>query len=327
MMEKYILCIKNDKYSVNDRGASSKAPADILKLAEEAGYKELVVHDSFPGNKLLGYICFMVKAFGLSLKLKDKCTILFQYPFVNVKLIPLALKMFKRHHLLGLIHDINSVRVSGNLSDDERKALSGFNEIYAHTENMKTYLAERLPQSVTYQVLDCFPYFAGKNKVERHLSKAVCFAGNLNKSKFLPQLVQENKGLEILLYGSIDNPEKFGNKAQYLGSFRPNEIENIRGSWGLVWDGERTDCCGGNYGEYLKIIAPHKFSMYLASEMPVIVWKKSAMSALVEKYGLGITVFSLADISEKIEAFSEEDYQSVIRNVRAYLNGKMNIVF
>lgn len=327
MMEKYILCIKNDKYSDNDRGASSKAPADILKLAKEAGYKELVVRDSFPGNKLLGYICFMFKAFCLSRKLKNKCTILFQYPFVNVKLMPLALKMFKRHHLIGLIHDINSVRVSGNLADDEKKALSGFNEIYAHTESMKSYLTERLPQSVTYQVLDCFPYFARKNKVERLLSKSVCFAGNLNKSKFLPQFVQENKDLKILLYGSIDDVERFNGKATYLGSFRPNEIENIQGSWGLVWDGERTDCCGGNYGEYLKIIAPHKFSMYLASEIPVIVWKESAMAALVEKFGLGITVSSLAEISEKIGTFDEEGYQSVIRNVCAYLNEKMNVVF
>ncbi len=325
-MEKYIFCITN-KYSGKDFGASSKAPADILKLAEEAGYSKLFVHNSFPDNKLLGYLCILVRAFLLSFRLKKASTILFQYPFVNPKLVPLALKMFGKHHLIGLVHDIDSVRQTGDLSQDERKALAGFNEIYAHTESMKKFFAERLPKHIQYHVLDCFPYFAGKNSVERHQSKDVCFAGNLSKSKFLPQFVEENNDLNILLYGFIDNPEKFGQKATYLGSFSPNEITNIQGSWGLVWDGDRTDCCGGTYGEYLRIIAPHKFSMYLAAEMPVVVWEESAMAPLVEKYGLGITVSSLSEISAKIGAFSEADYQKVLGNVRSFLNEKMNVVF
>ncbi len=326
-MEKYILSVKSRKYSANSAGASSKAPADISTLAKEAGYKELVVFNNFPHSKLLGYICFMFRAFWLSKKLKSKSTILFQYPFVNAKLIPTALKMFRRHHLVGLIHDINSVRVDGDLSDDERKALSGFNEIYAHSENMKSYLEERLPQGIQYHVLGCFPYFAGKNKVERHLSKTVCFAGNLNKSVFLTQFVHEKKDLDILLYGYSDNLEKFGGKATYLGSFRPDQIDNIQGSWGLVWDGDRTDCCGGNFGEYLKIIAPHKFSMYLAAELPVIVWKKSAMAELVEKYQLGITVDCLSEISERIEAIDESGYLSILKKIRLFAEKKMNAVF
>lgn len=325
-MEKYIFCIEN-KYSGKDRGATSKAPADILKLAEDAGYQQLIVHIRFYGNKLLYYMNVLFKAFLLSFKLKDKSTILFQYPVVNPIFIPSVNKIFRKHHLIGLIHDVDSVRQTGELSQPERNALSGYDEIYVHTESMKEFFAERLPAHIQYHVLDCFPYFAGKNAVERHQSKDVCFAGNLNKSKFLPRFVEENKELNILLYGFIDNSDKFGQKATYLGAFRSDEISNIQGSWGLVWDGENTDCCGGTYGEYLRIIAPHKFSMYLAAEMPVVVWKESAMAPLVEKYGLGITVSSLSEISAKIGAFSEADYQKVLGNVRTFLNEKMNVVF
>lgn len=328
-MKKYILSLQTKKYSDNQigGGASAKAPADILTLGKKAGFQELVIFDNYPKNKALGYISFVFQVFILSRKLKDKSKILFQYPFVNIKLIPIVLRMFKRHHLIGLIHDINSVRVDGRLSTKEKEALSCFDEIYVHTENMKVFLENQLHDGIKYNVLNCFPYIADKNKEKRHLSKDVCFAGNLNKSMFLSQFVQENDDLNIFLYGSIYNAEKFGQKAKYFGHFMPNEIQNIKGSWGLVWDGERTDCCGGNYGEYLKIIAPHKFSMYLAAELPVIVWKESAMASLVEKYKLGLTIGSLSEISDRINALTENDYMSILCNIRAYLADNLNNVF
>lgn len=328
-MDKYILSLQTKKYTKNQigGGATAKAPADILNLAKKAGYKELVVFDSYPANKVLAYISFLYQTFILARKLNKRSIILFQYPFVNVKLIPFVLKMFKKHFLVGLIHDINSVRVKGQLSDDEKKALGCFSKIYAHTVNMRSFLEKQLPNGIQYEVLDCFPYLAGKNKEERCLSKDICFAGNLNKSLFLSQFITESRDLNILLYGSINNPEKFGHKAKYLGHFLPDEIQNIKGSWGLVWDGESTVCCGGNYGKYLKIIAPHKFSMYLAAELPVIVWKDSAMANIVEKFNLGITINSLSEISARIDALDDKEYQSILCNIRAYLNNCLNVVF
>lgn len=328
-MDKYIISLRTNKYLKNQMGggATAKAPADILSLAKKAGYKELVIIDYFPNHKAIGYISFMLQAFGLAKKLKERSVVLFQYPFVNIRLIPFVLKAFKKHFLIGLVHDVNSVRVEGLLSVAEIKALACFDEIYVHTESMKAFFENNLPAGIRYKVLDCFPYLADKNKQERHLSKDICFAGNLNKSIFLTQFVQENKELNIVLYGSVSNPEKFNGKAQYLGLFFPDEIQNIKGSWGLVWDGECIDCCGRNYGEYLKIIAPHKFSMYLAAELPIIVWKESAMADIVEKFNLGITINSLSEISARIDALDDNYYQSILCSIRSYLNNCLNIVF
>lgn len=327
-MKKYIINIITD-YSKNiiGGGASSKAPADILHLARKAGFEELVIYNKFPRNRILGYLSIIYQAMLLSMRFKEKSIILFQYPFINVRLIPMVLRFFQKHQLVGLIHDMNSVRENGKLSFSEQKALSYFSELYVHTNNMKDFLSTVLPQSIMYKVLGCFPYIADKNVEERCLSKKVCFAGNLTKSKFLPQFVQKNKNLKILLYGSIKEPNVFGNRAEYKGTFLPDKIQHIIGSWGLVWDGESVDCCGGLYGNYLKIIAPHKFSMYLAADMPVIVWKESAMAALVEKYELGIVVNSLSEISQKIDSVKSEDYLKIVNNIRNFVDDKMNVIF
>lgn len=327
-MKKYIVNIVTD-YSKNviGGGATSKAPADILVLAKKSGFEELIVHNRYPKNKFIGYIRLLWKVFWLSKRLKEKSIVLFQYPFVNVKLMPVMLDFFKGHRLIGLIHDINSVREHGKLSLSEQNALSRFNKLYVHTDEMRQSLSEVLPQKMEYGVLGCFPYLADKNEEKRSFDKSVCFAGNLNKSRFLPRFVHENTDLKIILYGSIKSPNLFGDKATYMGHFLPDNIQHIKGSWGLVWDGEQTECCGGLYGDYLKIIAPHKFSMYLAAEMPVIVWRNSAMAPLVEKYGLGIVVDSLSDISKKIDALSVDAYVAFLDNIRNFVANKMNAVF
>ena len=57
----------------------------------------------------------------------------------------------------------------------------------------------------------------------------------------------------------------------------------MEGNWGLVWDGNSIDTCSGNFGEYLRLNAPFKFSLYLAAKRPVVVWRESAMAEYVRK--------------------------------------------
>ena len=55
----------------------------------------------------------------------------------------------------------------------------------------------------------------------------------------------------------------------------------MEGSFGLVWDGISVETCAGVYGEYLKVNNPHKTSLYLASGIPVIIWKEAAWLSLL----------------------------------------------
>ena len=62
--------------------------------------------------------------------------------------------------------------------------------------------------------------------------------------------------------------------------------------------------------------------MYLVANMPVIIWNQAAEADFVKKNGIGITVNSLHEITEKIEKISEEDYlkmNKAVQNIRVKL--------
>ena len=73
-----------------------------------------------------------------------------------------------------------------------------------------------------------------------------------------------------------------------------------------------------NLGDYLKIIAPHKFSLYLVAGIPVIVWDQSAMAKLVKKYRIGICISNLNELENKILSVSVDFYHELVNNVLAF---------
>lgn len=234
----------------------------------------------------------------------------------------LALPFLGKHYLVSVVHDIDSIRVGGNLSANECMVLSHFQELYVHTENMRAFFEPRLRNGIKYHVLECFPYLAAPNEEPRQLSKEVCFAGNLDKD-FLADFIRSERNIDFVLYGTWKNnvADQYEN-VSYLGCFTSENVQHIKGSWGLVWDGDSLNGCSGTWGEYLKIIASHKFSMYLAAELPMIVWKESAMADLVEQNHLGITVNSLLELSERIAQITPEEYNDMVTSIRKFRNNK-----
>ena len=123
-------------------------------------------------------------------------------------------------------------------------------------------------------------------------------------------------GIRFNLYGVGYEAEPADN-VRYLGSFEPDKLpEVMEGSFGLVWDGETTSTCSGTYGEYLRINDPHKASLYLASGMPVIIWKEAALADYIVKNGCGITVDSIEEIPERLKAMSAREYDTIRANTR-----------
>lgn len=72
----------------------------------------------------------------------------------------------------------------------------------------------------------------------------------------------------------------------YKGSFKPEQIDHIHGSWGLVWDGNSIEGCEGELGNYLKINAPHKISLYIAAELSEKVRKGDVLYEIIKKVRL-----------------------------------------
>lgn len=325
-MKKYIISIVSDRYAkdVIGGGASAKAPADVITLAKEAGYEEIVLKINAATGKIIQNLSLIFQLHKVSKQIEKGSEVFFQYPNINPSIMPLVMPMFRSFKKTAIIHDMNSVRVAGCLSSTEKRALSYFDKLHVHSENMKTFLADKLDKRIEYRVIGCFPYIAAPNEEDRKASKQVVFAGNLDKSKFLQSFIYCDSPLDIFLYGQTKNEYSFVGRADYLGRFMPDDIQHLKGSWGLVWDGESSETCSGYYGEYLKIIAPHKFSMYIAADLPVIVWKKSAMAPLVEKYGVGVTVDSLQNVDKEISKYMNgSSYDEMVNNVRCFAKQMM----
>ena len=85
----------------------------------------------------------------------------------------------------------------------------------------------------------------------------------------------------------------------------------LSGSFGLVWDGPDLDIRPGTIGDYLRYNNPHKCSLYLASGLPVIIWKEAALADFVESGHLGITISDLRDLSAAVKNITEEEYQEM----------------
>ena len=62
-------------------------------------------------------------------------------------------------------------------------------------------------------------------------------------------------------------------------------------------------------GEYLKYNNPHKVSLYIASEMPIIIWEKAALAKFVKDNNIGITVSSLYELPEVLSKVTKQEYQ------------------
>lgn len=155
---------------------------------------------------------------------------------------------------------------------------------------------------------------AGAHGTQPEVTRIV-FAGNLNKSRFLP-LMDIPAGMTMELWGKLDEDKQAelltlqGEKCHYHGVLSSDEVPQAicTMDYGLVWDGEGKDEIEGGLGEYLRYNNSHKCALYLASGIPVIVWSNSGMSHFVREHGCGITIERLSELKKALEA---ADYRSL----------------
>ena len=196
---------------------------------------------------------------------------------------------------------------------------------------MKKYLTDNGVPAEKIVCLDIFDYLITKKPViSRENDKSVVIAGNLAKEKsaYIYKIAGDKKcKFHLNLYGPNYTVNEKVPDTDYMGILPPEKLPSeIKGSYGLVWDGDSIETCAGIPGEYLRINNPHKCSLYLVSGLPVIIWKQAALASFIEENGLGITVSSISEISEKIQSVSDEEYRAMcirVAEVRKKLtNGK-----
>lgn len=306
------------QYNVHEKdtkNASGKAKTDVCHLLKQNGF------DYFYNPAPYRMIRVVQQLFAISC-LKKGQTLFVQYP-ANIRLCYRYLSMFKSVKKVCVIHDLGSLRE--DLSPSEEISILGmFEYVISHNARMSAYLRE---QGLVRPIieLDIFDYLMNEkfDVVESHDKASIAFAGNLHKSQFIYQL-SDIPGIRFSLYGvkpdDLDSALQPGH-VEYCGAFSSEEIvKKLSGGWGLVWDGVRLDCCDGVTGQYLKYNCPHKTSMYIVAERPVIIWRQAAMADYILKNRLGIAVDSLNELRERIAEVTDEDYKEMLTNVRKEKN-------
>ena len=225
-------------------------------------------------------------------------------------------KLLKCKKIL-FIHDIESLRLQQKVNNEIRK-FNYYDVVIVHTEKMKKWLKKNGLHKpiVVHEVFDYKLDTKINRKCEDIKKFKVVFAGSLdkNKSGFLySNLYPKNYSLE--LYGNNYIEQKDVN-IRYNGTFLPNEVvHKLKGDFGLVWDGESIKTCAGNYGEYLRYNCPYKCAMYLAAQIPVIIWSQAAMADFVKREKIGILIDSLDEIDHKLSNLTKEQYRELLENV------------
>lgn len=318
--------------------AGFKARDDIDSILETLDYKPIAVNTKGcnQGSSIKKiFIHFKTKStWNKALAPLKRDDLLFvQYPINNrtIFMFLLLKKIIKKGvKVIIIIHDLETRRLLLNKKTslkhritslfEEKSILKNSNVLIVHNHKMKKYLYENGYKNKLVE-LGLFDYLipnynSQKKNLENniHSSLPVIIAGNLAKEKagYIYKITGE---LEYNLYG-VNFKDSSSDRIHYEGAFPADELPfHLKGSFGLVWDGESTEGCKGIYGEYLKVNNPHKVSLYLASGIPIIIWKKAALSNFIIKNNLGFAVDDLNEIDRVIDQISEKKYNQILLNV------------
>ena len=294
--------------------AGPKARMDAEKIMLDNGYQEYYLPYAQKNNDL-----------------NRGDVIILQFPLLWKSLKKqIRMKFLKRKNFKAylLIHDIESLRNKKikTFSDfkhsiiyylQNKTVLERVDGIIAHNDKMKAELVKMGINKERIISLEIFDYLIPNIIKDKNYDKdKILLAGNfdIRKTKYA-RILPEKPDFEI--YGINFENNNLPNNVHYKGAFTPDELPNhLQGGFGLVWDGDSAHTCSGMYGEYLKINNPHKASLYLASNFPIIVWSQSALADFVKRNDCGIIIDSLFEIAGALENMDEERYQQFLENSR-----------
>ncbi len=330
----YYICEgeKEGKYN-----ASSKARNDAEKILEKNGYEKYFVNTKkyVQKNKikkiiqLFGYLKnYFVWNKEIKSFTKDD-TVVIQYPLLNttINFKNILKKLTQKTNTIVLIHDMDSLRyrpeaqgkiLCERIRREDQGILNEAGKVIAHNEEMAKKLIEYGVKKENLINLNIFDYLYD-NEIKNHgkFNKKIIIAGNLSpeKSKYIANL-KDVKNVNFNLYG-VGYIDDNASNVTYKGSFLPEDLlENLDGQFGLVWDGESVEGCIGGFGEYLKYNNPHKASMFVSANIPIIIWKEAALAKYIEENDIGYTIEKLSDIEALLKRITEEEYNNKINNIK-----------
>lgn len=322
----------------SSKNALGKARNDIYNLLVRFGCKEsLLTHsicDRKNANLFQKVYTHITEAYKWNSQLELFQTgdiVVIQYPLVNHTLFfSHIVRGWKRKGIktIAFIHDLELIRHAASnkfpmkkrirVWVEEISVIKQFDHIIVHNEQMKEYLCKRHHINENRVCcLEIFDYLTDdemlSNGNTNNTRSEIIVAGNLdpNKAGYVYQLPDEPL---FNLYG-INYEMQSQSNLIYKGAYEADKIiKELKGDYGLIWDGGSSETCSGVYGNYLRYNNPHKTSLYLAAGIPVIIWENAAMAAFIKEQHCGITIKSLNDISSALAAVNTTTYRQIKSN-------------
>lgn len=308
-MKKYLI----DNLDIKGNNAGPKARADVRYFLHQVGFEDLISDDVT--NLIQKEDVLWRRIFSKIKQLTCEDIIVIQYPIYSKILMQLIIKKIKKQgcQCYLIIHDLESLRIFKDrmgFHQGEVKLINQTDGAIVHNQIMLNKMRQ-MGVDVKLVPLELFDYHTDTLLPDHQFGKKVAFAGNLMKSRFL---LKWGNDTPLDLYGKPIH--LFRSKVITLyGSVNANLLPGkLIESYGLVWDGKSLDTCNGMYGDYLQYNNPHKFSLYLASGMPVITWRKAAIAEFIQGHQVGLVVDHLSGIDQVLNQITKEQYEKMRKN-------------
>ena len=310
-MKKYVLQVSIGQKNT----AGQKAKEDIAKILNQQGFENVEI--KLKKSRLMKFLFSRIEVKNKFKNIKADDIFVMQYPMYSRVTTRVIINECSRRKIkkICIIHDLESLRLYKNNPQKIKEELSGlekFDCLIAHNEIMANWLREN---GITKPIisLELFDYLNDNDISEVSKKDNLIFAGNLEKSKFLEKW---NFNKKLTLFG-ISPSKNYSEKIDYRGVKSPEELPKfLKGSFGLVWDGNSVNTNNGMYGEYTRFNNPHKVSLYLSCGLPIVMWKEAALAKFISKNKLGLVVSNLHELDDKINNLNDNEYEEFVLNAR-----------
>lgn len=311
----------------NINSGGNKAKTDVEAIMDSMGFINIGLKQSIDKSKVKGFILTLLGVLKSCFLLKKGDILVLQYPLKKYYTFICKVAHLKGAKVVTLIHDLGAFRRKKVTKEKEKERLANSDYLIALTEQMRDYLVKDQGYAQPVSVLEMWDYLSSTSPIEKKEFntelKNIVYVGALSRKKhsFVYKLDESESfnSYKITIYGGGFEADSIIHKGSfdYKGIVEPDDlITQLDADYGLVWYGNSIDEIDGTYGEYLKITAAHKPSLYLRCHIPVIVWAKSAQADFVRKHNVGICIDSLEDISSIISSVSEEEYSQMRENTK-----------
>ncbi len=306
--------------------AGTKAVNDCKKILLDRGYNDIEVRfKKKPYLVLFNFLKLLITLTQQLFSIPNGSIIIVQYPLLGVnnhfyRFIRILQK--KGCFVACIIHDLESLRFKKALPAVKKEILNlnAYNVIISHNDNMTRWLVSNGINTNIVR-LGVFDYLNDPKNINHLNSKnwrrEVIFAGSFQRGSFVYKLKNVTGDVSFRLYGNLEVKSVMNDhNIIFAGSFPPNQIVGeLKGGFGLIWDGDEINVCKGKFGDYLEYNNPHKLSLYIAAGIPIIIPHKSALAQFVLEHQIGFTIRSLHDISGKLDQVDDAYYKKMLINI------------